>query len=178
MKKFTAEEITNILNKAEVETVELPTHRARYESRYRASCYCPNCGSADTWIIDIAQSKVKPNYEFYCQSCKYYFGKPGETEIKKQQKKMNKVREKMKQMDVHELEERESIGIYEEAILNLFLGKKNGITAYDVKRYFCLEPNENDKEIVFTDQVDAFQYLMILLSLREIESYFIMKDGV
>ena len=91
---------------------------------------------------------------------------------------MNKVREKMKQMDVHELEERESIGIYEEAILNLFLGKKNGITAYDVKRYFCLEPNENDKEIVFTDQVDAFQYLMILLSLREIESYFIMKDGV
>ena len=178
MKKFTTEEITNILNKAEIETVELPTHKKRYDSRYRATCYCPRCGSADTWIIDIAQSKIKPNYEFYCQSCKTYFGKPGGTEIKKQQEKMDKVRSKMKQMNVHELEERESMDTYEEIILNMFIGKKKGITAYDIKRYFCLEPNERDKDVVFTDQVDALQYLMILLSLEDIESHFIMKGGV
>ena len=166
MKHFTVEDITRILNNTDLQIIQVPTQRTR------AGAFCPNCGSGDTWIIDRDQLKISPRYEMFCQSCGRWVSKCVDPEPDKESEKIDTVRKKMLQMDTYEPGERESYGIYDEAIVNMFTGKHGGVTAFELKIHFHLTPKEDDHDIVFLDHDDALMYLMIQFSLEQIESYF------
>lgn len=128
--------------------------RPELSNRFRANGYCPVCGSGDVWIVKRDQSKIKTQYEVYCQTCDKFVGKVIDPEPEPV------------------TDERESYGIYEEIIANIFQSAKDYVSAYDLKTAVHLPAKEEDRDVIFLDQNDAFQYLLIHLSLSKTKLHF------